>query len=60
MKRESRTVDHSHQVDSPTAQLNAWRSTSLEALDLVTLIVDSVHVAEPRVVVGLGIDATAR
>jgi len=43
-----------------TAQLNAWRSTSLEALDLVTLIVDSVHVAEHCVVVALGIDATGK
>jgi putative transposase len=43
-----------------TAQLNAWRSTSLEALDLVTLIVDSVHVAEHCVVVALGIDTTGK
>lgn len=43
-----------------TAQLNAWRSTSLEALDLVALILDSVHVAEHCVVVALGIDATGQ
>lgn len=47
-------------VARTTAQLNAWRSTSLEGLDLVALIVDSVHVAEHCVVVALGIDATGK
>jgi len=47
-------------VAKTTAQLATWRSTSLEALDLVALIVDSVHVAEHCVVVALGIDATGK
>jgi putative transposase len=47
-------------VARTTAQLNTWRSTSLEALDLVALIVDSIHVAEHCVVVALGIDTTGK
>jgi transposase-like protein len=47
-------------VARTTAQLNAWRSTSLEALDLVALIVDSVQVADHCIVVALGIDATGK
>jgi putative transposase len=47
-------------VAKTTAQLEAWRSTSLETLDLVTLIVDSVHVGEHCVVVALGLDATGK
>jgi putative transposase len=47
-------------VAKTAAQLDAWRSTSLEALELVTLIVDSVHVGEHCVVVALGIDATGK
>jgi transposase-like protein len=40
------------------AQLAAWRSTSLEALDLVALLVDGVHIGEPSIVATLGIDNT--
>jgi transposase-like protein len=45
-------------VARTTARLNTWRSRSLDTLDLVALIVDSVHVAEHCVVVALGIDTT--
>jgi putative transposase len=47
-------------VARTTAQLNAWRSTTLDTLDLVALIVDSVHVADHCVVVALGIDTTGK
>src|SRR6202049_1501384 len=47
-------------VAKTSAQLEAWRATSLETLDLVTLIVDSVHVGEHCVVVALGIDASGK
>jgi putative transposase len=47
-------------VARTTAQLDAWRSTTLDTLDLVALIVDSVHVADHCVVVALGIDTTGK
>jgi putative transposase len=47
-------------VVKTTAQLEAWRSTALDALDLVTLIIDGVHVGEHCIVVALGIDATGK
>jgi transposase-like protein len=47
-------------VAKTAAQLEAWRSTSLEAIDLVTLIIDSMHVGEQCVVVALGIDNTGK
>ena len=47
-------------VTRTTAQLNTWRSMSLDTLDLVALMVDSVHVAEHCVVVALGIDTTGK
>jgi transposase-like protein len=47
-------------VVKTTAQLEAWRSTALDALDLVTLVIDGVHVGEHCIVVALGIDATGR
>lgn len=47
-------------VARTTAQLNTWRSMPLDTLDLVALIVDSVHVAEHCVVVALGIDTTGK
>src|ERR1700680_519604 len=43
-------------VAKTTAQLEAGRSTSLETLDLVTLIVDSVHVGAHCLVVALGME----
>jgi len=47
-------------VAQTTAQLDAWRSTALDALDLVALLIDGVHFAEHCVVVALGIDASGR
>jgi transposase-like protein len=47
-------------VAKTSAQLETWRATSLETLDLVTLLVDSVHVDEHCVVVALGIDASGK
>src|SRR5438552_4719825 len=45
-------------VAKTAAQLDAWRSTALDALDLVGLLVDGVHVGEHCIVVALGIDNT--
>jgi putative transposase len=45
-------------VAKTAAQLTAWRSTALEALDLVALLIDGVHLGEPCIVVALGIDHT--
>jgi transposase-like protein len=47
-------------VAKTTAQLDAWRSTALDALDLVALVIDGVHVGEHCIVVALGIDATGK
>ena len=47
-------------VAKTAAQLEAWRSTPLDALDLIALIVDGVHVGEHCLVVALGIDATGQ
>jgi putative transposase len=47
-------------VAKTAAQLAAWRSTALDALDLVGLLVDGVHVGEHCIVVALGIDHTGR
>lgn len=47
-------------VAKTTTQLEAWRSTTLDALDLVALILDGVHVSEHCIVVALGIDATGK
>ena len=41
-------------------QLEAWRSTPLDAFDLVALILDGVHVGEHCLVVALGIHATGQ
>ena len=38
------------------AQLDAWRATPLDALDLVGLLIDGVHVGGHCIVVALGID----
>lgn len=45
-------------VAKTARQLETWRSTPLDALDLVALILDGVHVGEHCLVVALGIDAT--
>jgi len=47
-------------VAKTTAQLEAWRSTALDALDLVALVLDGVQVSEHCVIVALGIDATGQ
>jgi transposase-like protein len=47
-------------VAKTAAQLEAWRATPLDGLDLVTLLVDGVQIADHCVVVALGIDATGR
>jgi transposase-like protein len=43
-------------VAKTAAQLDAWRSTTLDALDLVALLIDGVHIGEHCLVVALGID----
>jgi putative transposase len=45
-------------VAKTAAQLAAWRSTALDALDLVALLIDGVHIGEHCIVVALGIDKT--
>ena len=45
-------------VAKTATQLDAWRSTALDALDLVALLVDGVHIGEHCIVVALGIDIT--
>ena len=45
-------------VAKTAAQLDAWRSTALDALDLVALLIDGVHIGEHCIVVALGIDHT--
>lgn len=45
-------------VVKTAAQLTAWRSTALEAIDLVALLIDGVHVGEHCIIVALGIDRT--
>jgi transposase-like protein len=47
-------------VAQTAAQLETWRSTALDTLDLVALLIDGVHFADHCVVVALGIDATGR
>jgi putative transposase len=45
-------------VVKTAAQLAAWRSTTLDAFDLVGLLIDGVHIGEHCIVVALGIDHT--
>jgi transposase-like protein len=45
-------------VAKTAAQLAAWRSTALEAIDLVALLIDGLHIGEHCIVVALGIDTT--
>ena len=47
-------------VAKTAAQLDAWRSTALDTLDLVALLIDGVHAGEHCIVVALGIDHTGR
>jgi putative transposase len=47
-------------VAKTAAQLTAWRSTPLDSLELVALLVDGVHIGEHCIVVALGIDHTGR
>src|SRR2546427_10704788 len=47
-------------VAKTASQLDAWRSTTLDALDLVALLIDGVHIGEHCIVVALGIDHTGR
>jgi putative transposase len=47
-------------VAKTAAQLAAWRSTALDAVDLVALLIDGVHIGEHCIVVALGIDRTGR
>ena len=47
-------------VAKTAAQLAAWRSIALDALDLVALLIDGVHIGEHCIVVALGIDHTGR
>ena len=47
-------------VVKTAAQLAAWRSTALDAIDLVALLIDGVHIGEHCIVVALGIDHTGR
>jgi putative transposase len=47
-------------VAKTAAQLAAWRSTPLDALDLVALLLDGVHIGEHCIVAALGIDHTGQ
>ena len=44
-------------VAKTTAQLSAWQTASLEALDLVGLLIDGVHIGEHCLIVALAIAA---
>ena len=45
-------------VVKTAAQLAAWRSTALDGIDLVALLIDGVHIGEHCIIVALGIDHT--
>jgi putative transposase len=45
-------------VAKTAAQLAAWRSTALDGLDLVALLVNGVHIGEHCIIVALGLDTT--
>jgi hypothetical protein len=47
-------------VAKTASQLAAWRATTLDAIDLVALLIDGVHIGEHCIVVALGIDHTGR
>jgi putative transposase len=46
--------------DPNLCTLHAWRSTALDTIDLVALLIDGVHIGEHCIVVALGIDHTGR
>ena len=45
-------------VVKTAAQLTAWRATALDAIDLVALLIDGVHIGEHCIIIALGIDHT--
>ena len=45
-------------VVKTAAQLDAWRSTALDTINLVALLIDGLHVGEHCIVLALGIDTT--
>ena len=47
-------------VAQTQAQLDAWRATPLDALDLVALLIDGVQVGGHCIVVALGIEKTGQ
>jgi putative transposase len=47
-------------VAKTAAQLDAWRSTALDPIDLAALLIDGVHIGEHCIVLALGIDTTGR
>ena len=47
-------------VAQTQAQLDAWRATPLDALDLVGLLIDGVHMGGHCIVAALGIDTMGR
>jgi len=47
-------------VTRTAAQLVAWRSTPLDGLDLVAVLIDGLHIGEHCIVVALGIDLTGQ
>jgi putative transposase len=47
-------------VAKTAAQFAAWRSIALDAVELVALLIDGVHIGEHCIVVALGIDYTGR
>src|SRR2546425_4693287 len=47
-------------VAKTATQLDAWRSTALDAIELVALLIDGVHIGEHCIVVALGVDHTGR
>ena len=53
----SKSAVSRHFVAKTAAQLAAWQAASLEALDLVGLLIDGVHIGEHCLIVALGIAA---
>jgi putative transposase len=58
MRGTSKSAVSRRFVAKTKSQLAAWRSTALDALDLVALLLDGVHIGEHCIVVALGIDQT--
>jgi len=53
----SKSAVSRHFVARTTAQLAAWQSAPLDALDLVALLIDGIHVGDHCLIVALGIAA---